>query len=203
VLRPDAVVRRVREAIPGLLEECEGAGLRGYVPVDAFLRIRSPALFARLTKLKIASIACYENLGSGKLHFGMTGFGGAVDPTGRDVPKWIGEFLRAAERRDVLTKLRASGALECHVFVIASFGGIPWLVESYLGTRTDLVPSEAPDLPDPVGSVWIMCGPRGVRWAGRAWSFFNAVIPAAADCQLPNGHVKLTGMWRKRIAAGD
>lgn len=180
VLQPGAVVKRVRSALPVLLRECQSAGLHGRTRVDALLQVNSPALYEHLAKLKIDSVACYEGPDPGRLYLGMTGFGGAVDPLGTEVPKWIGDFLRAEERHDVLQKLRASGAPECHVFVIVSFGGVPWLVESYLGTDTDSVPQEKPDLPDPVDSVWIMYGAKGVRWDGHKWRFFNAVVPAAS-----------------------
>jgi hypothetical protein len=181
VLQPDASVKRVKSALPGLLAECQRVGLDGFTPVDAFLQVNHPMLYHRLAKLRIDAVACYDGPDPGRLFLGMTGSGGAVDPYGTEVPKWIGDFLRAKERHDVLHKLRASAAPECHVFVIVSFGGVPWLVESYLGTRTDSLPEERPDLPDPVDSVWIMYGAKGIRWDGHAWRFFNAVVPAASS----------------------
>jgi hypothetical protein len=179
VIRPDTRVKQVRSALPELLSEFQTRGLHGFTPVDAFLQVEAPELYEPLAELKIDSVSWYEGSpGPGKLYLGMTGCGGAVDPRGTEVPPWISDFLRAEERRDVLQKLQASGARECHVFVIVSFGGVPWLVESYLGTDTDLLPLAKPDLPEPVDSVWIMYGASGVRWDGNQWRFFSAVIPA-------------------------
>ena len=180
VLLPNAIVKRVRAELPSLLRVYSESGFEGFVPVDAFLNLRNPSLFKRLAGLKIDSVSRYDP-GSGRIYLGMTGYGGAVDPTGREVPGWIAEFLRANDRQDVLLKLRISDAAARHVFVHVSFGGVPWLVESYLGTETDLLPSEAPDLPEPVDAVWIAYGKKGVRWDGAAWRFFDAVIPALAD----------------------
>lgn len=176
VLRPDAVVKRVRARLPTLLQDCIEAGVEGYVPADGFLQVRSPALHRRLSTLKIDAIGRYDP-GVGRIYLGMTGYGGAVDPTGREVPGWIGQFLRADDRRDVLVKLTTSGAEQRHVFVIVSFGGAPWLVESYLGTQTELLPQEPPDLPAPVDAVWILHGSKGLRWDGTGWRFFNPVVP--------------------------
>lgn len=177
VLRPDAVVKDVRSALPDLLDALDRDGFLGYRPTDAFLRVAHPSLYERLDGLRIDAVARYSPGEPGRVFLGMSGFGGAVDPTGREVPPWIGDFLRARPRQDVLKKLAASEARECHVFVIVTFGGVPWLVESYLGTHTNLLPTEPPDLPAPVSSVWIMYGEKGVRWAEGAWQFFNAQVP--------------------------
>jgi hypothetical protein len=170
-------VKRIWAELESLLREFIEAGVEGFTPVGSMLRRQHPELFKRLSTLKIDSVSCYTP-GVGKVYLGMTGFGGAVDPTGREIPNWIGEFLRAEDRRDVLVKLSASGATERHVFVIVSFGGVPWMVESYLGTETELLPHQAPDLPAPVDAVWIMHGKKGLRWNGTIWRFFDSVVPA-------------------------
>jgi hypothetical protein len=199
VLRPRANVQRIRAAIPALLGSCVDAEISGHTPVDAFLQIQNPVLYERLNQLKIAAIDRYMKDRPGRVYLGMTGYGGAVDPTGQAVPGWIGEFLHAEERQDVLTKLRAAGAIECHVFVIVSFGGVPWPVESYLGTYTELVPQEPPNLPEPVRSVWVMYGRKGLRWDGSVWRFFDALVPASDRCLT--SAVKLTGDRLTREAA--
>jgi hypothetical protein len=71
VLRPDAVVKRIRAELPSLLLECSEAGVEGFAPVDAFLRFRSPALYQRLSTLKIHSLSRYSP-GVGRVHLGMT-----------------------------------------------------------------------------------------------------------------------------------
>jgi hypothetical protein len=180
VLQPDTRVKRIRAELPSLLREFSRTGLVGFTPVDAFLQISHPRLFQRLSRLKIDSVGRYEP-GTGRVSLGMTGYGGAVDPTGSEVPQWIGDFLRAEDRRDVLIKLASSNAEERHVFVGVSFGGAPWLVESYLGTESDIVPEATPDLPAPVDAVWIMHSKKGLRWDGTVWRFFNAVVPASSS----------------------
>lgn len=85
--------------------------------------------------------------GSGKVHLGMPGTGGAVDDKGNEVPKWLGDFLRDPAREDVLSKLQTSGAKARHAFVIATLGGTPWPVESYLMGKLDQIPSQSPNLP--------------------------------------------------------
>jgi hypothetical protein len=129
--------------------------------------------------LEVDSIHAFREAGSGFVYLTMTGLGGAVDSTGSAVPNWIGDFLRHPKNADVLLKLKCSRAKESHVFVGVSFGGVPWQVESYLGTQTDLVPIAPPSLPDPLVGVWIMYGKRGVHWDGGAWKFFDATVPAA------------------------
>jgi hypothetical protein len=178
-LRPHARVKPILAVLEALLRNCEQAGLEWFTHVDAFLNHREPDLFAALNALNIASVHCACAEGTGTVYLGMTGFGGAVDTEGRAVAGWISEFLRAPDQEDVLLKLRASGAAECHAFVAVSFGGVPWPVESYLGTHTDHLPDTAPDLPPPVSAVWIMYGRNGVRWDGKGWCFFDATVPAA------------------------
>ena len=177
VLRPHARVKPVRSRLAEIIKGCEEANIDGFTPVDSWLRGRAPDLHALLDRLRIASVASYVP-GIGKVYLGMTGLGGAVDTEGSFVAEWLSEFLRAETRKDVLDKLSASGAAECHVFIPVSFGGVPWLVESYLGTHTKSLPPSEPELPSPVEAVWIMYGRRGLRWDGKAWSFFDALVPA-------------------------
>lgn len=109
----------------------------------------------------------------------MTGTGGAVDTYGSSIPGWIEEFLNAPRHRDVIRKLERSGAARRHVFVGVSFVGVPWAVESYLGPKTEHLPSVSPALPPPVDAVWIMYGRRGLHWDDDTWRLFDAIIPAA------------------------
>jgi hypothetical protein len=179
VLKPNARVRRIRHNLERILQECERAGIDTFTPVDFHLKRAHPPLFQELDSLKIESVSAFREPGTGSVFLGMTGTGGAVDPTGSAVPAWVGDFLRESRNSDVLLKLAKSGASERHVFIGVSFCGVPWSVESYLGTRTDILPITSPHLPDPITAVWIMYGPRGVRWDGARWHFFNAVIPPA------------------------
>lgn len=74
-------------------------------------------------------------------------------------------------------------AQERHVFIPVAFGGAPGEVQAYLmynlytGSPPPLGdPHIAPDLPEPVTSVWIASSSAryGVRWDRSDWSVFNA-----------------------------
>jgi hypothetical protein len=179
VLRRHARVKEIKSRLEDVLQECELARISGFTPVDWSLERHNPHVFTGLDALGIDSIACFREPGSGQVHLGMTGAGGAVDPYGSAVPGWIEEFLNAPYRRDVIKKLERSGAVRCHVFVGVSFVGVPWPVESYLGDSTEHVPAMSPSLPSCVDAVWIMYGRRGLHWDGSGWRFFHAIVPAA------------------------
>ncbi len=108
----------------------------------------------------------------------MTGTGGAADSQGTAVPGWVGQFLRNPDREDVLRKLQRSDAAERHAFIFDVLGGAPWPVEYYLNFTEglDQLPTEAPNLPQPVTGVWIVgeYGQKGLRWDGSAWRRFEA-----------------------------
>jgi len=108
----------------------------------------------------------------------MPGTSGEVDPEGTAVPGWVGQFLRDSEQEDVLRKLQRSDAAERHAFIIVYLGGATWPVEYYLNFTEELdqLPTEAPNLPQPVTEVWIVgqSGQKGLRWNGSAWRRFEA-----------------------------
>lgn len=179
VLKPHTRVKEVRTRLEHVLGMCEAAAIDGFAPVDWSLKHEYPHIFAALDTLQIDSIASFGEPGTGQVHLGMTGTGGAVDPHGSAVPGWIEVFLHAPNQRDVITKLERSGAASRHVFVGVSFAGVPWPVESYLGTRTDRVPATSPNLPPLLDAVWIMYDRRGLHWDGSKWRLFDAIVPAA------------------------
>jgi hypothetical protein len=180
VIKPQTRIAELRRKLGALLRDCETAGIENFTQKNFILTRQHPSISEALAALEVDSIHAFRETGSGLVYLTMTGLGGAVDPTGSAVPGWIDGFLRHPKNADVLLKLKRSRARESHVFVGVSFGGVPWQVESYLGTQTDLVPVMRPDLPDPVVSVWIMYGRRGVRWDGAAWKFFDAIVPVAS-----------------------
>lgn len=180
-LRPRAKVKPIRMRIEALLRRCETQGYSGFIPVDSRLRRANPELFSALKSLSVSSVHCIRASGTGKVHLGMTGIGGSVDTTDQAVPGWLTKFLLNPERADVLLKLKKSGAAECHVFIPVSFGGVPWNVESYLGSAIELLPMGAPDLPGPVTAAWITYGVNGLRWDGASWRKFDADIPAVDE----------------------
>jgi hypothetical protein len=179
VLRPNARVKEIKKGLEKALQDCELAHVTGFTPVDWWLERQNPRIYAVLEALRIDSIACFRESGTGQVHLGMTGTGGAVDPYGSAVPGWIEEFLNAPDPRDVIRKLELSGAVRRHVFVGVAFVGVPWPVESYLGTRTDHAPTGSPALPSCVDAVWIRHGRRGLHWDGSSWRLFDAIVPTA------------------------
>lgn len=174
VLKPTARITRVRPLLEGLLQAMEDVGFDGFIPVDWHLRRKDSHQYDTLKSLGITSLHRIRIDGGGKVHLGMTGIGGWVDSTGQAVPSWVREFLLDPEREDVIAKLDRSGASECHVFIPVSFAGVPWDVESYLGSAIESLPPKPPDLPTPVSRVWIVYGQTGLRWDGSEWLLFNA-----------------------------
>jgi hypothetical protein len=174
-IAPTARVKTVRQRIEQLLLELEAQGIYN-VNVDYELEWHNPALFNSLNSVKITHVSCYCQQGTGRVYLTMPGIGGAVDEHGVAVPQWVGDFLRDSARRDVLSKLQRSGAPDRHAFLIVTFTGVPWEVESYLGGNLKHLPTQTPDLPEPVTGVWVVSGMgrRGLRWDGDAWKFFDA-----------------------------
>jgi hypothetical protein len=179
VIGPAARVKAIRARLSGLLRACEELDLDGLVEVNSRLRHLDRHLYGALKSLGIRSLRRLVRSGSGEVRLGMTGMGGWVDSEGSTLPEWIGDFLCDRDREDVLSKLSSSGARECHVFVPVSVGGVPWAVESYLSSRIQKPPTNAPVLPPPVDAVWIRYGVNGLHWDGRTWRLFDATIPAS------------------------
>jgi hypothetical protein len=165
-----ARVKAVRQNLQRLLQELESRGIHN-LHVDHWFHRGDATLFNEFESLGITHASCYRIDGSGKVHLSMPGTGGAVDETGSEVPRWLGEFLRDPAREDVLSKLQRSGAKARHAFVIASFGGPPWPVESYLTGELNHIPSQSPDLPPPVTGAWVVSGfsQKGLYWNGITW----------------------------------
>lgn len=174
VITPETRWKEARARLQDALHMCEASGVRRFTVVDWALKHQHPRIFDALEGLRIHAIACFREPGSGKVYTTMTGTGGAVDDYGTAVPGWITEFLHDPCQKDVITKLERSGARQRHVFVGVDFMGVPWPVESYLGTRTDHLPEMPPSLPPPVDAVWILYDRRGVQWGGSKWRFFDA-----------------------------
>lgn len=171
-LEPDTKVKQVRRALESLLTDCESLGVEEFLPIDWRLKYSDPSLYVRFKAIRIGSVHRIRAEGRGRVYLSMNGVGGGVDTKGRAVPTWISEFLHAPEREDVLSKLRKSGAVECHVFVPVMFAAVPWEVESYLSDPSQIVPEGAPDLPAPVTAVWILYGIKGLFWGGAGWRLF-------------------------------
>lgn len=170
-----ARVKAVRQNLQRLLKELESRGIHN-LQVDHRLKWDDATLFIEFESLGITHVSCYSVQGSGKVYLSLPGTGGAVDDKGTEVPKWLADFLRDPAQADVLLKLHRSGAKARHAFVIAGFGGVPWLVESYLTGELNHIPSKAPDLPPPVTAAWVVSGfgQKGLYWDGNVWRVVEA-----------------------------
>jgi hypothetical protein len=170
-ISPRARVKTVKQGLRQFLTTLEERHILD-ITRDYWLPHSEPSLCTEMDRLGITHASCYQMPGTGKVYLTMPGVGGSVDDNGSNLPKWLGEFLRDPRQADVLSKLQRSVAKECHVFVIASFMGVPWEVESYLTGSLETVPSDPPDLPRPVSEAWIVSGfgAKGLRWKGDAWS---------------------------------
>ena len=176
---PSARIKAIKKRLEPLLRELEDRGLSTF-SVDRGLRGRDTSLFEELESLDVVYGSCFSLPGTGKVILQMTGTGGVGDSQGTAVPGWVGQFLRHPDREDVIQKLRRSGAAERHAFIIVYPGGTPFPVEYYFNFTKELdpLPTEAPNLPQPVTGVWIVSvlgqkGQKGLRWNGSAWRLFE------------------------------
>jgi hypothetical protein len=81
--------------------------------------------------------------------------GGYSPDTGDALAEWLGEFLNDPDRADVRRKLRESGAVEKHAFVIAAgFAPVPFSVTDLLLRDDAPLPTTDPTLPSEVSHVW-------------------------------------------------
>ncbi len=174
VIAKEAKVNKIEQHIEELLRELEDQGICN-VRVNHLTKRHDAELLDKLESLGITSAYCLRLPGAGKVHLLIRGIGGAVDAQGGAVPEWVGEFLLSPQREDVLAKLNKSGAAERHVFVLVSFGGARWSVESYLSGNLEHLPVAEPNLPPRVTGVWIAYefGTQGIRWDGAGWRSFK------------------------------
>lgn len=181
-IRPD--LNAIDAQLPFVLQLLESQNFEGG-PVDHVLRRHDRAMWELLDGLGISYLTCCRRSGSGEVSFTMAGEGGAIDSSGASLPTWVSDWLREPEQADVLKKLTATTAPERHVFVPVDLHGAGWPVESYLltwlGERQ--LPSDPPDLPEPITAVWLAStmADRGVRWDGQRWSWFAARSPELDD----------------------
>jgi hypothetical protein len=171
----NAQIKTLRKNLGKILKKLESKN-RYDVIVDIPLQQEDITLYHELEMLRINSAMCYMIQGTGKVHLTLPGSSGMVDERGKDLPNWIGEFIRDPIRKDVLLKLKKSGAKECHVFVYVESIGAPWCVESYLMSDLNYLPQIAPDLPSPVSGVWILStnNRKGIHWNEYGWRIFDA-----------------------------
>jgi hypothetical protein len=175
VLHPKARVKALRAVVENVLQPWDGVGEIN-IYVDWQLERAQPVQYHNLRKLGVSSLHCVRKQGNGKVFLNPENNGGMVDEHGTVISSWIGEFLRATERADVIRKLARAGCSECHVFVPVGWSGARWDVESYLTSGLEHLPDGAPDLPAPITSAWIvsLSASLGIRWDGARWLRFDA-----------------------------
>ena len=181
-ISPEARVKRVKQHLPQLLLELERRGINA-ISHHHWLSPADELILDEMDSFGIVHASRYPADYSGKVYLTMPGTGGGVDDKGTGLPKWLGDFLRNPDQADVLSKLQRSGATDCHAFVIASFQGVPWNVESYLTGSLTTVPSDPPDLPSPITEAWVVggFGDRGLHWNSKAWRFVATRGPGITD----------------------
>lgn len=177
-IRTGAMIRDIKKRLAPILREMEKRNLN-LVDADFVQSSSEREILWQLRPLGVCGASCFRMPGTGQIHLGMEGTGGAIDSSGNGVPLWIARFLRDPAQADVLFKLRRTAAAEKHVFVLVEFGGAPWDVQSYLGEAIRQLPSLPPELPDPVTGVWIAStqGRYGVRWTDSEWRVFDTRAP--------------------------
>jgi len=161
---PEAVIVRVRSALPEFLAELEQAGVTDL----SRNRYYGPEMHERLRRLHISSCV-------------------ALPPTPRHPPgfyvypeatgAWVGDgeeirlfcetFLSDPAQADVIRKLAGSGASERHAVVIATQGQLG------LHTAVDLslTPTQAPALDSRIDWLWVIASQnlpvRGCYWTNQ------------------------------------
>lgn len=184
-LYPDARAKRIVQDLPVLLAAMEASEVRSI----RGRRTATGVFEAALASLRIASADQYGTDYPGSIYVTIKlpheRVGEMVSDSGDPVAKWVGEYLRAPERRDVLSKLHRSGATDRHAFIILpGFTTAPFVVADLFMRSDPPLPTESPDLPPEVTHVWVVSTwtiGRGLRWApGDGWKAFDKPEERAA-----------------------
>lgn len=136
--------------------------------------------------------ALARRLGLTRAHQGATDFPGSIyvfpdlpadqvggfgSTTGDALACWASDFLNDEETADVREKLRRSGAVERHAFVIvATLPGLSFAITDLLLRDDAPMPTGAPALPLEITDVWIVsawAAGLGFRWSpASGWRTF-------------------------------
>jgi hypothetical protein len=118
--------------------------------------------------------------GLGKVRIAADTFDESRLSPGEALAAWVGAYLRT--RHDLVLVQAKDDQIDHDVFVWVTFGGAPWVIESFLAdlaleaSRLPFLP--APDLPEPISRVWVAAeySDTGCRWDGQSWQSFQ-VLP--------------------------
>ena len=166
-LHPWARGKRVWKELPSLLAVMEQGG------ITDLRHANDPLVEEIADELGVADLVQLGTESPGRIYVTLSlpseRTGGGVPETGTPLSKWIGEYLRGPDRADVLRKLASSLLPERHAVVV-----VPPLSEALFPVVDLLIrddaptPSEDPDLPSEVTSVWVFSTwttGRGFRWS--------------------------------------
>jgi hypothetical protein len=179
-VRSSARAKKLKTELPRLLRRLESVGSREISRKERDLEVRDLA----------------SNLGVARAHQGGTSFpgsiyvtidlpadrvGGFVAPTGDALSAWVGEWMTRPDQAHNLDKLRASQALERHVFLILpGFANAPFSVSDLLLRPDAPSPSIPPTLPTGITGVWVMStwsSGHGHRWSRpTGWKRFSKLV---------------------------
>lgn len=179
-LLPSTRAKRLRRELPALLLALERADVREVDLTQTWRPLTDPTLVA-LKALGLVRASRYGTDFPGSIYLTVErpdhSSTAMADASLTSISIWIATFLAAPVRRDVLDKLRRSGASERHVFVIlpgfniAPFDvfNVPWGADRYF---TD----EEVRLPPEVTHVWLASTwsiGTGMRWSpASGWAWF-------------------------------
>lgn len=164
-LRDTTLIKRLEPQLPDLLRRLERAGELFDHLVDGTLRRRIEAspFGAEINKLGIDRLVAGRQAdGKAIVRYVLPG---AEGPAALDLDRavaWCGEFLSGPDRADVRRKLADTGARERHAFVVVGWCS-EWAVLNLLSYDTNVLPDQAPQLPNEVTHLWLLGGPPAVR----------------------------------------
>jgi len=183
-LRLDTRAKRLLAELPEFLRVLEAQEQVEFDEDDFPLRADVNARYAR--SLGIRRMRQSDTDFPGSVYFtidlGLDRTGGAVADHSDALPAWLASWLAAPGQADVLSKLARSGCDERHAFaLVPPFPTAPFGVIDLLMRDGAPLPSERPELPEPVTHVWAVSGwrqGRGFRWSpGDGWATFDKLQP--------------------------
>lgn len=168
-LKDKTQIKKLDVWLPDLLRRLEQAGELFEHRVDATLRhrIQDSPFGTEIKKIGIDRIVAGKQAdGMAVVRYVLPGVEGPAAIDLDRVVEWCEEFLNAPARADVRRKLAETGAQERHAFVVVGWGS-EWAVVGALSYDTDVLPDQAPHLPDEVTHLWLLgSGPadRLIAW---------------------------------------
>ncbi|MEV7090273.1 hypothetical protein AB0O07_31065 [Streptomyces sp. NPDC093085] len=179
-LAPTARAKRIRSELPRLLASLEAMG------VPQISEVHSPTedLVERVERLGIISAYQSPTDFPGSVYFTISlppeRSGGWVPDTGDAFSQWVSNWLSEPSQSDNLGKLRRSGAVERHLFLLLpGFTTAPFEALDPLMRPDGPLPTLPPQLPKEITHLWAMSSWNtgdGFRWSPSAgWTRFRKI----------------------------